>query len=76
MTHHKRTTQLELMAQYTAVSHNHTDLGYTLETSEATVFSSNNTCALVPETTIGVSTTSSLWERPSKDLDQDANTFD
>lgn len=28
-------------------------LGYTLETPEETLFGSNNTCALVPETTIG-----------------------
>lgn len=27
--------------------------GYTLDTPEKTIFGSNNTCALVPETTIG-----------------------
>lgn len=35
------------------MSHNVSSLGYTLDTPEATIFSSNNTCALVPETTIG-----------------------
>lgn len=35
------------------MSHNDSSLGYTLDTAEATIFASNNTCALVPETTIG-----------------------
>lgn len=45
---------LEWLAEYAAKSHNETSaLGYALDTPEATIFGSNNTCALVEETTIG-----------------------
>jgi protocatechuate 3,4-dioxygenase beta subunit len=52
LSHQKRDlTDLETWATY---SHNETtSLGYQLDTPEATIFGSNNTCALVPETTIG-----------------------
>lgn len=55
MHHQKKRDQLALLESYVNVSHNETALGYTLDTPEATIFGSNNTCALVPETTIGVS---------------------
>lgn len=51
MAHQKR--DLTMLEQYASVSHNMTSLGYTIETPEDTIFGSNNTCALVPETTIG-----------------------
>ncbi|ETS80055.1 hypothetical protein PFICI_07584 [Pestalotiopsis fici W106-1] len=52
MNHQKRDlTNLEI---YSNLSHNKTSsLEYTLDTPEETIFGSNNTCALVPETTIG-----------------------
>lgn len=47
----KDLTSLEYWATF---SHNRTDgLNYTLDTSEENIFASNNTCALVPETTVG-----------------------
>lgn len=50
---HQKRDMTELLG-YVAVDHNRTAaLGYSLETPEATIFGSNNTCALVPETTIG-----------------------
>lgn len=52
MSHHKR-DQLELLGYYAGLSHNETSYGYTIDTPEDTIFGSNNTCALVPETTIG-----------------------
>ncbi|KAH6643303.1 Intradiol ring-cleavage dioxygenase [Truncatella angustata] len=51
MAHQKR--DLENLAIYTNRTHNATGLGYSLDTPEETIFGSNNTCALVPETTIG-----------------------
>ncbi|KAL2277471.1 hypothetical protein FJTKL_15388 [Diaporthe vaccinii] len=51
MTHHKR--DLTMLEYYASQSHNMSSSGYTLETPEETIFGSNNTCALVPETTIG-----------------------
>ncbi|GKT43635.1 uncharacterized protein ColSpa_03816 [Colletotrichum spaethianum] len=36
-----------------AASHNQTDLGYTLNTDAATLFSGNNSCVLTPEVTQG-----------------------
>ncbi|CAN8103307.1 unnamed protein product [Discula destructiva] len=54
MTHHKRVIpELLVLESYVDQSHNKTALGYTFETPEETIFGSNNTCALVPETTIG-----------------------
>ncbi|KAF2637734.1 GPI anchored dioxygenase-like protein [Massarina eburnea CBS 473.64] len=52
MNHQKRDlTNLEI---YANTSHNQTEaLQYTLDSAETTIFGSNNTCALVPETTIG-----------------------
>lgn len=50
---HQKRDMAELL-EYVAVSHNETDsLDYNVGTPETTVFGSNNTCALVPETTIG-----------------------
>ncbi|KAI1359497.1 Intradiol ring-cleavage dioxygenase [Xylaria arbuscula] len=40
-------------AKWSAVDHDSTSLGYDLETSVETIFSSNSTCTLVPEVTIG-----------------------
>lgn len=51
MGHQKR--DLTDLGYYETVNHNETTLGYTLNTPETTIFGSNNTCALVPETTIG-----------------------
>lgn len=52
--HRKSKRDMEALLEYVAVSHNQTGLlNYTTETSEATVFGTNNTCVLVPETTIG-----------------------
>lgn len=51
MSHHKR--DLTMLEYYASQSHNASSSGYTLETPEETIFGSNNTCALVPETTIG-----------------------
>lgn len=52
MSHQKR--DLTNLERYTLLSHNETSsTGYSLDTPEATIFGSNNTCALVPETTIG-----------------------
>lgn len=51
MTHHKR--DLAMLGYYASQSHNMSSAGYTLDTPEDTIFGSNNTCALVPETTIG-----------------------
>ncbi|KAH8657750.1 Intradiol ring-cleavage dioxygenase [Xylariales sp. PMI_506] len=52
MGHQKR--DLTNLAIYSSLSHNQTSaLDYTLDTAEATIFGSNNTCSLVPETTIG-----------------------
>ncbi|KAK6071016.1 hypothetical protein SCUP234_09926 [Seiridium cupressi] len=51
MMHQKR--DLENLAIYSNQTHNATELGYSLDTPEETIFGSNNTCALVPETTIG-----------------------
>lgn len=49
----KKRDMTELL-QYVAISHNQTAaVDYTLDTPETTIFGSNNTCALVPETTIG-----------------------
>lgn len=41
------------LESWAAVSHNVTSEGYTLDTPMSTLFDSNSTCALVPETTIG-----------------------
>lgn len=51
---HQKRDMTELL-EYVNVSHNKTDVypGYTIDTPETTIFGSNNTCALVPETTIG-----------------------
>ncbi|KAI0126145.1 Intradiol ring-cleavage dioxygenase [Xylariales sp. AK1849] len=52
MSHQKR--DLTNMATYSNLSHNETGLlEYSLDSPETTIFGSNNTCALVPETTIG-----------------------
>lgn len=52
MSHQKR--DLTSLGIYASESHNMTSaLDYTLQTPEETIFGSNNTCALVPETTIG-----------------------
>jgi protocatechuate 3,4-dioxygenase beta subunit len=52
LNHQKR--DLTNLAIYSNKSHNETtSLTYSLDTPEATIFGSNNTCALVPETTIG-----------------------
>lgn len=52
--HRKSKRDMEELLKYVAISHNQTGvLNYTLETPEATIFGTNNTCALVPETTIG-----------------------
>ncbi|KAI1426270.1 Intradiol ring-cleavage dioxygenase [Xylaria sp. FL1777] len=40
-------------AKWSAVSHDSTSLGYDLETDLDTIFTSNSTCTLVPEVTIG-----------------------
>ncbi|KAI0533507.1 Intradiol ring-cleavage dioxygenase [Xylaria digitata] len=40
-------------AKWSAVDHDSTALGYDLDTSLDTIFTSNSTCSLVPETTIG-----------------------
>ncbi|CAJ2503982.1 Uu.00g113760.m01.CDS01 [Anthostomella pinea] len=50
LSHQKR--DLTELGYYAGISHNST-AGYTLDTPETTIFGSNNTCALVPETTIG-----------------------
>ncbi|KAH9897613.1 Intradiol ring-cleavage dioxygenase [Xylariomycetidae sp. FL2044] len=49
--HQKR--DLASLEKWTALSHNETTLGYTLDTPADIIFGSNNTCALVPETTVG-----------------------
>lgn len=42
-----------MLEYYAGLSHNDTTSGFTVNTPEDTLFGSNNTCALVPETTIG-----------------------
>lgn len=42
-----------MLEYYAGLSHNETASGFTIDTPEETIFGSNNTCALVPETTIG-----------------------
>lgn len=50
--HQKR--DMASLLEYVTVDHNKTStLNYTESTAETTIFGSNNTCALVPETTIG-----------------------
>lgn len=50
---HQKRDMAELL-EYVLVDHNRTGtLDYTESTAETTIFGSNNTCALVPETTIG-----------------------
>lgn len=45
---------LASLEQWASYSHNQTSgLNYTSSTPEETIFASNNTCALVPETTVG-----------------------
>ncbi|KAI0470068.1 Intradiol ring-cleavage dioxygenase [Xylariaceae sp. FL0804] len=51
VSHQKR--DLASLEKWTALSHNETTLGYSLDTPADTIFGSNNTCALVPETTVG-----------------------
>ncbi|KAI0125607.1 Intradiol ring-cleavage dioxygenase [Xylariales sp. AK1849] len=49
--HQKR--DLENLEKWATLNHNETSFGYTLDTPAGTIFGSNNTCALVPETTVG-----------------------
>lgn len=50
--HQKR--DMTALLDYVTVDHNRTStLDYSASTPETTIFGSNNTCALVPETTIG-----------------------
>ncbi|KAH8671947.1 Intradiol ring-cleavage dioxygenase, partial [Tricladium varicosporioides] len=49
--HRKR--GLTSLEYWSTQNHNMSSSGYTLNTPEATIFGSNNTCELVPETTIG-----------------------
>ncbi|KAI1874250.1 uncharacterized protein JN550_002829 [Neoarthrinium moseri] len=49
--HHKR--DLASLQYWATFSHNRTGNGYDLETPQDTIFGSNNTAALVPETTVG-----------------------
>lgn len=49
--HQKR--DLTSLEYWTEKNHNESSSDYTLATPEDTIFASNNTCALVPETTIG-----------------------
>ncbi|CZR63100.1 related to GPI anchored dioxygenase [Phialocephala subalpina] len=51
LSHRKR--DLTSLEYWTQQNHNESGLSYTLSTPETTIFASNNTCALVPETTIG-----------------------
>ncbi|TVY75711.1 hypothetical protein LSUE1_G007944 [Lachnellula suecica] len=51
LSHQKR--DLGSLDYYNSLSHNETAEGFSLETPAGTLFGSNNTCALVPETTIG-----------------------
>lgn len=45
---------LASLEEWATYSHNRTEgLAYDLDTPEETIFASNNTCALVPETTVG-----------------------
>lgn len=45
---------LASLEEWATYSHNRTEgSGYDLATPEETIFASNNTCALVPETTVG-----------------------
>ncbi|KAK2035616.1 aromatic compound dioxygenase [Colletotrichum zoysiae] len=49
----KRNIKKRDSASVFATSHNDTDLGYTLNTDAATLFSGNNSCVLTPEVTQG-----------------------
>ncbi|RYO92267.1 hypothetical protein DL762_001716 [Monosporascus cannonballus] len=49
----RRKRDEESLAKWSQVSHDHSDEDYTLDTSMDTLFGSNATCALVPESILG-----------------------